>query len=68
MLVDDVVVLEEEGAVEVEEDLVLADVRVDELDDGATELLELVVELTVPVEPVDEVEVVVPPDDGAKAR
>jgi predicted nucleic acid-binding protein len=57
-----VVVPVETGVVEVEEVALLVDVEVDELDDGAAELLALAVELP------DEDVAVVPPDDGAEAK
>jgi hypothetical protein len=63
-----VVVPVETGVVEVEEVALLVDVEVDELDDGAAELLALVVELAVAVELPDEDVAVVPPDDGAEAK
>jgi len=63
-----VVVPVETGVVEVEEGALLVDVEVDELDDGAAELLALVVELAVAVELPDEDVAVVPPDDGAEAK
>lgn len=69
MLVAGVVVVPvETGVVEVEEVALLVDVEVDELDDGAAELLALVVELAVAVELPDEDVAVVPPDDGAEAK
>ena len=69
MLVAGVVVVPvETGVVEVEEVALLVDVEVDELDDGAAELLALVVELAVAVELPDEDVAVVPPDDGTEAK
>ena len=65
---DVVVVLVEEGVVEVVEVTVLVGVTVEEEDDGATELVALTAELVVPVDVADEVVVVVPPDDGAETR
>jgi len=72
---DVVVVLVEEGVVEVVEVTVLVGVTVEEEDNGATELVALTTELValtaelvVPVDVADEVVVVVPPDDGAETR
>jgi len=65
--VEIVVVPVEVGVVDVVGGMV-ADVEVEELEDGATELLVPVVELAELVRLIDEVVILVPPDDGAEAR
>ena len=60
--------LVDEGAVEVGDEDVVGDVRVNELDDDATVLLVPVVEPAEVVEFVDKIDVVPPPEVLAEAR